>query len=178
MKVNDEAAGVCVSGDLSGDAFMFHVVSAVEAGVDLEQYLGCRSVGITHDDVMYAWRQQWALGAYKNGRIGGISHAEIDDAHLVKMRLSDYLWARNLGASHAQVFEAFRIFRWVEARLVNGSGQGMTFYCLSRDAGATHKQVVRAVCRGVHIDDYIAHLEHGMNHRTAFRRSRLSRRSR
>ena len=158
-------------------AIVSEIVSAVEMGVEVEDYVACRAVGATHAEVLEALQTpdpglEWGktqsahliLSIYGDTRAAGATHAEIMGAVGMGIRQHHYQNAREAGARHSQVMAVARV-RGVDEVYNYGEARSM---------GASHSQLWPVLKSGGSLDQIVIDLDsefgNGMTPAEVFRK--------
>jgi hypothetical protein len=88
----------------SDNDFVDEMLKAVEAGVELEEYLGARDAGASATEISLIHQGNLSIPTYTAPRRAGATHQETIEAFNAGMDLLDYADGRSAGATHSELF--------------------------------------------------------------------------
>jgi len=124
--------------DETGGEMVEGLVCAADRGLDLEQYLAGRQIGISHDALMRASEMRGGMSAYVTAVKQGVTDDEVAWVWEWGADLAEYTEARKLGSSHAEIVGIFESY----GRDGNGRFQGFDDYVEMLSMGFSHLQIL------------------------------------
>ena len=154
--------------DLIRPEFTTQLLAAIDAEIDIEDYLAGRAAGATHDELLAAKQSGVALDDYASARQAGATHSEIRTiagSGRSSSRLAFYGHYRNAGISHAEAMGALATHSnrkaYLDARksgathveTMEADSVGMSFYyAVGRGEGMGHDELLVFYRAGVSLD--------------------------